>query len=127
MAEDAEDSEETTADAHVKSRYEKIWIGTFIATAVVHTIHGLALLIIPALGLYGKIFGNTWLPVFAVVAVVMMPRFCGHCFNNSKDLPFAVATAWYMYATACLFNFPRLDGYFTSEMRVTLSVKRFPT
>jgi hypothetical protein len=40
--------------------------------------------------------GSKWSPCFAVLALVMMPRFVGHAFLNSKDTPFACAVAWLM-------------------------------
>ncbi|MEM7583569.1 MAG: hypothetical protein AAF560_09340 [Acidobacteriota bacterium] len=68
-----------------------------------HLFFGLlALGILPALAIYGRLFRHPWVPPFAAVAVLMLPRFYGHIFNNSKDVPFAVATAWFMVAATAL-------------------------
>lgn len=68
-----------------------------------HLILGLlAVWILPAVALYGRIFRLPWLPLFAAAALVMLPRFAGHSFNNSKDVPFAVATAWFLLAAVHL-------------------------
>jgi hypothetical protein len=34
--------------------------------------------------------GNRWLGVLAIVMLLLMPRFYGHAFINSKDIPFAI-------------------------------------
>jgi hypothetical protein len=69
-----------------------------------HVVFGLmALLVIPGLRRYARLWGDPLVPVFAVAAVVMMPRFYGDWYNNSKDVPFAIATVWFMYATAAFF------------------------
>lgn len=41
-------------------------------------------------------------PVLAPLSLVALPRFYGHAFNNSKDVPFACAFVWAIYAT-CRF------------------------
>ncbi len=69
-----------------------------------HVVFGLmALLVIPALRRYAGLWGDPLVPVFAIAATVLMPRFYGHWYNNSKDVPFAVAVVWFMYATAAFF------------------------
>ena len=73
-----------------------------------HLILGLlALLSIPAVWSYGRRFDLPGLPLFAVLAVSTLPRFYGHWFNNSKDMPFAVAMIWFMVALAWLVVDPR--------------------
>ena len=69
-----------------------------------HLLLGLlALLFIPGLYLYGRQFEDWRLPLLAVGALAVMPRFYGHIFNNSKDIPFAVAMIWFMAAVAAMF------------------------
>jgi hypothetical protein len=60
-----------------------------------HALIGLtALLTLAAVWRFGRLFGSVTVPFFAVLALLMMPRFVGHAFNNSKDIPFACAFAW---------------------------------
>ena len=66
----------------------------------------LALLCIPAVWLYGRRFGDVHVGAFAVLAVATLPRFCGHWFNNSKDVTFAVAVLWLLYSLAATFTGP---------------------
>ncbi len=40
--------------------------------------------------------------VFAPLALVALPRFYGHAFNNSKDIPFACAFVWAVHASCRL-------------------------
>ena len=40
--------------------------------------------------------------VAAAAALVAMPRFAGHAFHNSKDVPFALTVTWFMVAWACV-------------------------
>lgn len=47
-------------------------------------------------------------PLLAGLSLVLMPRFLGHAFINSKDGPFAAAVAWSMVATTCLLGRRRL-------------------
>ncbi|MFQ5678308.1 MAG: hypothetical protein ACE5HP_02500 [Gemmatimonadota bacterium] len=69
-----------------------------------HLVLGLlALLILPGLILYTRRFGEPLLPAFALLALVMFPRFVGHVFHNSKDIPFATAVTWFMAATTAIF------------------------
>lgn len=44
------------------------------------------------------------LPIFSVLALLSMPRFVGHAFNNSKDLPFASCFIWGMYGIARIYT-----------------------
>ena len=39
-----------------------------------------------------------FVPILAPLALVSLPRFYGHAFNNSKAIPFACAFVWAMYA-----------------------------
>jgi 4-amino-4-deoxy-L-arabinose transferase-like glycosyltransferase len=62
-----------------------------------HALTGLAaLLTLIAVWRFGKLFGSPRVPIFALLALLMMPRFIGHAFNNPKDIPFACAFAWAM-------------------------------
>lgn len=70
-----------------------------------HLFTGLvALLALPGLLLFARGFRSPLVPVLAVLALVALPRFVGHAFNNSKDIPFAVAVVWLMLAAAFLFE-----------------------
>ena len=68
----------------------------------------LAVLSIPAVWVYGRLFGDARVAVFAVIAVATLPRFYGHWFNNPKDLPFAVAMLWFMVTLGALFTDARI-------------------
>jgi 4-amino-4-deoxy-L-arabinose transferase-like glycosyltransferase len=46
----------------------------------------------------GAYLGGVPAAVVASLALVLMPRFYGHAFNNPKDIPFACATAWSVFA-----------------------------
>ena len=47
-----------------------------------------------------RLFERPWLPSLAGLALALWPRFYGHSFNNSKDIPFACAFCWAMWAMA---------------------------
>ena len=52
---------------------------------------------IPGVYWYARLMGlDQTGAVIAVLALLMMPRFVGHAFNNSKDMPLATATVWFM-------------------------------
>jgi hypothetical protein len=64
-----------------------------------HAAIGLAaLLTLVAIWRFGRRLGSPAISFFAMLALVMMPRFTGHAFNNSKDIPFACGFAWAMVA-----------------------------
>lgn len=46
-------------------------------------------------------------PMIGQLALVLMPQFYGHAFNNSKDIPMACALAWMMFAFVCVPDDPR--------------------
>lgn len=70
-----------------------------------HLFNGLlALLALPGLLLLARRFPSPLVPILAVVALLALPRFVGHAFNNSKDIPFAVAVVWFMLVSARLFD-----------------------
>lgn len=70
-----------------------------------HLFNGLvALLALPGLFLFARGFRAPLVPALAVLALIALPRFVGHAFNNSKDIPFAVAVVWFMVAAALLFE-----------------------
>ena len=69
----------------------------------------IAALAIPGLGLLCQTSATArGLGLFAVIALFSQPRFIGHAFGNSKDLPFAVAFIWFVLATLQFFR-PRGD------------------
>ena len=39
-----------------------------------------------------------WASIYSALALVTIPRFYGHAFINSKDIPFACAVVWYLVA-----------------------------
>jgi hypothetical protein len=55
-----------------------------------------AVLAIVRLG--ARVSGGLAVPVFATLALALAPRFFGHAFVNSKDVPFAAAFAWAVLA-----------------------------
>lgn len=63
-----------------------------------------ALLAVVGVMRFAGLFRDRNLVLLAPLALVMLPRFYGHSFNNSKDIPFACAFAWAMYAIALLFH-----------------------
>jgi hypothetical protein len=70
-----------------------------------HAAIGLtALLTLVAVWRFGRLFDAAAIPFFAVLALMMMPRFIGHAFNNSKDIPFACGFAWAMLGIARLLT-----------------------
>jgi hypothetical protein len=70
-----------------------------------HAAIGLAaLLTLVAVWRFGRKLDSPAIPFFAMLALVMMPRFTGHAFNNSKDIPFACGFAWAMLAIGRLLT-----------------------
>ena len=49
-----------------------------------------------------RIWGDPWVAVYGGLALAVMPRFYGHAFINSKDIPFACCFTWAMLAIAFL-------------------------
>lgn len=76
--------------------------------AVRHLFLGLlGALSLPGVWLIARRLGDWRAALFAVLAAGTLPRFYGHWFNNSKDLPFAVCTVWFMVALLGLLARPR--------------------
>jgi 4-amino-4-deoxy-L-arabinose transferase-like glycosyltransferase len=70
-----------------------------------HAAIGLAaLLTLVAVWRLGLRLGGPAVAGFALLALLTMPRFVGHAFNNSKDVPFACAFAWAMVAMGRLLG-----------------------
>ncbi|MFT7621679.1 MAG: 4-amino-4-deoxy-L-arabinose transferase-like glycosyltransferase [Myxococcota bacterium] len=70
-----------------------------------HLLLGLlSLLALPAVWLLARRVEARHAPWLAVAALLTMPRWIGHAFNNSKDLPFAVAVAWFFVAAGHVFD-----------------------
>jgi hypothetical protein len=53
---------------------------------------------------FGRRFGDPRVALFALICVATLPRFYGHCFNNSKDVSFALSMLWFMAALAAMFT-----------------------
>lgn len=66
----------------------------------------LGLTVVPILMLMASLFNRgpaaagIWLAVFCGVAIMMLPRYVGHLFNNSKDIALAVTMTMAIAATA---------------------------
>ncbi len=52
----------------------------------------------------GSWFPHPVVPVFSSIALIMLPRYFGHAFNNSKDIPFACGFVWTIAAMIILFQ-----------------------
>lgn len=69
-----------------------------------HLFVGLvALLALPGVALLGSRFREPLVPGLSLIALLMLPRFVGHAFINSKDIPLAVAFVWFIMAALWLF------------------------
>jgi hypothetical protein len=66
------------------------------------------LLTVVATMMLARRFGDSKAALFAGLALVMMPRFYGHSFNNSKDIPFACFFALAMLAVSWLLGTKRI-------------------
>jgi len=88
-----------------------------LSSALIHWLLGLepdrfwnllisvfAILTLPALAGLGRLFDNQRIAVFAVLALLLMPRFIGHAFTNPKDIPFACAVCWSMFSMMRLYQ-----------------------
>jgi len=52
----------------------------------------------------GGLLGDPLIPWFAALALLAMPPFYGHMFNNPKDVPFACFFTWAIYAMLAFFR-----------------------
>ena len=69
-----------------------------------HLLCGLiSLLAIPAFYGWGRLLGRRWVGIVAALLLFAMPRFFGHAFINTKDMPFAVGMIASTVAMAGLF------------------------
>jgi len=68
----------------------------------------MGLLTLIAMVLFGRFYKGACLPLFAALALLMTPRFYGHSFNNSKDIPFACFFTWSMLALAWMLGAKRI-------------------
>ncbi len=57
-----------------------------------------AVLAVAGVMLLARRWRDPWLPLFAALCLVMLPRFFGHAFNNGKDIAFASAFTFTMVA-----------------------------
>lgn len=77
------------------------WGGPYEARHLVIAL--LATLSIIAVGAAGRLFERRYLPVLAALILLMLPRFVGHAFVNSKDVPFAIGVTFSMAALSAVF------------------------
>ena len=63
-----------------------------------------AILTLPPLAGLGRLLGNHRVAFFAVLALLLMPRFVGHAFTNPKDIPFACAVCWSIFTMMRLYH-----------------------
>ena len=86
-----------------------------------------AILTLPPLAGLGKLFGNQRVAFFAVLALLLMPRFVGHAFTNPKDIPFACAVCWSIFSMMRLFlqnRFGKWDlGFCAVAIGLALSMR----
>jgi len=111
-----------------------------LSSAFVHWLFGLepgrlwnllislfAILILPPLAGLGRLFGKQRVAFFAVLALLLMPRFVGHAFTNPKDIPFACAVCWSMFTMMRLFvqnRFGKWDlGFCALAIGLALSMR----
>ena len=80
------------------------------------------LLTVVAVTLVGRIWRDPWVSIYAGLALVMIPRFYGDSFNNSKDVPFACAFAWAMLAISHLVGAPRVSWRHTLAAGAAIGV-----
>ena len=62
----------------------------------------IATLSIPAIAAFAGHAGRRGVPLIAATILLTMPRFTGHAFNNSKDVPFALAFILFMATLAAV-------------------------
>ena len=63
-----------------------------------------ALLALAGVMKLGRMFSNPMIAVWSAISLIMLPRFYGHAFINSKDIPFAAFFVWAMVAMSLLFS-----------------------
>jgi hypothetical protein len=78
----------------------------------------LACLGIPAAIAFAGLGGRRSVALLTGVILLALPRFSGHAFNNSKDIPFAIAFTFFMYATTRMFI--KIDYSWRSTLLVGL-------
>jgi hypothetical protein len=86
-----------------------------------------ALLSLAGLMKYSNLFRDPKVMVFSTFALIMLSRFYGHSFNNSKDIPFACGFVWAMFAIALLFHEDKLSWrrtvFASTAIGFTLSIR----
>jgi len=65
-----------------------------------------ALLGVLGVAVLARGFGSAWVVAAAPLVLALLPRFYGHAFHNSKDIPFAVLFVWALVATRRLCTEP---------------------
>jgi hypothetical protein len=82
-------------------------------------IGGMALLAVVGVIPLARRLGGGFAPVFAPLALVALPRFSGHAFNNSKDVPFAALFVW---AVAAMLHFGAAPGRWSRALACGLAL-----
>ena len=76
---------------------------------------------------FAALFKGRNVLIFSSLALIMLPRFTGHAFINTKDIPFACGFAWTMFSMALLFRERRFSWpkflFFGLCLGLTLSVR----
>ena len=86
-----------------------------------------AILAVIAVICYARLIDPRAAPVFAAGALILLPRFYGHAFNNSKDMPFAGMFALSMLAIGAMVRRqafgPRQALVIGGAIGVTLAIR----
>src|SRR5262249_25727771 len=63
-----------------------------------------ALATLPVVIQIGRAMGSETVALCGAIALIFMPQFLGHAFNNSKDIPFTALFSWSMFSLVMLFQ-----------------------
>ena len=71
----------------------------------------------------GSLAGGPWGGFFAVLFLLLSPRFYGHMFNNPKDIPFALGYLWSVYyLVRTLPHWPRIPTGLVFKIGISIGV-----
>ncbi|MBI3784842.1 MAG: hypothetical protein HY270_15720 [Deltaproteobacteria bacterium] len=71
----------------------------------------------------GEVLSQAWIGVMGAAALCLMPMYWGHAFVNSKDVPLAMAFAWFMTALLRLAKTGRGFVLFGAALGATLACR----